>query len=652
MAEAGAVGFRAAFRNPALARLLSAFAAVNLAEWSFVTALSIYAFRRGGTLAVGFVGFRFVPGALSSALLAPLVDRRAGILAKISVARTVLLAGAAALVVVQAQLPLPLLLVALDALVAAAYRPAQSGLLPALARTPGELSGAAAGISMVKTLSQAIGALAGGVAVNFIAPGSAMAGAAAVMALAAGLNLGLSAAPRGYTQPLAALRSGIEAIPSVLGNRDAVPLLVASGLRTFVRGLWTALMVVVALRVFSLGSSGVGVFNAAAGVGAVVAFPLTATLIGRPRLGGPCALSFLVAGLSLGLVGVVPAAGVAIAAIAVWGLAMALADATSLSLLHRLLDADPLTRTIGVLESIKLGAEGLGSLLAPALVALLGTRPALVAAAVPLPLAIVVSTPRLRRADLAASGRSRLVALLHGAGPLRRLDMATLEGVAARALRLELEPGDVLIRENESGDSFYVIESGEIELSQSGYAIGCLGPGTGLGERALLRAAPRSASATARTRADVLAIDREAFLDAITGRAPDADVPAATLARVVADPTARPLADVLGDISVLAEVAPERIQRLADGAGLERFGPGATVIQEGEAATALYVVLSGRALASIGTRPIRELWPGDSFGEIAIMHGVPRTATVTAIEPLLACRVPADALLAAIDATG
>jgi CRP-like cAMP-binding protein len=411
-------------------------------------------------------------------------------------------------------------------------------------------------------------------------------------------------------------------------------------------------MVVVALRVFSLGSSGVGVFNAAAGVGALVAFPLTATLIGRPRLGAPCALSFLLAGLSLGLVGVVPAAWEAIAAIAVWGLAMALADATSLSLLHRLLDADPLTRTIGVLESIKLGAEGVGALLAPALVALLGTRPALVAAAVPLPLAIVYSTPRLRRADLAASGRSRLVALLHGAGQLRRLDMATLEGVAARAVPLELEPGDVLIRENESGDRFYVIESGEIELSQSGYAIGCLGPGTGLGERALLRAAPRSATATARTRADVLAIDREAFLDAVTGRAPDADVPAAALARVVADPTARPLADVLGDISVLAEVAPERIQRLADGAGLERFGPGATVIQEGEAATALYVVLSGRALASIGARPIRELWPGDSFGEIAIMHGVPRTATVTAIEPLLACRVAADALLAAIEATG
>ena len=63
-------------RNADLRLLLLGFAALTLSEWSYVTALSIRAFRVGGTLAVGLIGLRLLAGGLSSALISPLAAYR------------------------------------------------------------------------------------------------------------------------------------------------------------------------------------------------------------------------------------------------------------------------------------------------------------------------------------------------------------------------------------------------------------------------------------------------------------------------------------------------------------------------------------------------------------------------------------------------
>jgi CRP-like cAMP-binding protein len=641
----GGTRIGAVIRNRALFGLLSAFAALNLAEWSFVTALSIYAYRVDGALAVGFVGFRFVPGALSSALLAPLVDRRSRILTLTALTRVVLLGAAAAAVIAGVELALVLILVGLDAAVAAPYRPAQARLLPSLARTPGELTTAAAGVSMVKTLSQALGALAGGVAVAVVAPGTAMAGAAVVMIAAVMLTHPLDRAAGGAGEGLAGLRAGIRAIPRVLRHREASPLVLASGLRTFVRGLWTALLVLVALHVFRLGSSGVGVFNGAAGAGAAVALPITASLIGRPRLVWPCALAFVGAGAGLSLVGLLHLPALAVIVIGVWGVAMALADATSLSLLHRLLDASMLSRTVGVMESLKLGAEGMGALLAPGLVAVFGVRDSLIMAGLPLPLMIALTLPGLRRADNAAADRGRVVALLHGVSVLRGLDMAALEDVTARSRRLVFESGVDVIRQGDPGETFYVIEAGTVEVIIEGFRVARLGPGLGFGERALLRDTPRAATVRTLEPLSVYAIDRTDFLSAITGRpAEELESVDFDLSTVAAPPETRPLWEVLSDLSPFAGVARESLDQLAAVAQIKHWPPGTAVIREGDAADGFYVVLGGRAQATVGERIVGEMLAGDSFGEIAILHGIPRTATVTAVGPLTTCRLPAETL--------
>ena len=96
--------------------------------------------------------------------------------------------------------------------------------------------------------------------------------------------------------------------------------------------------------------------------------PITASQIGRARLALPCIASFVCAGFTVGLISAAPPLSVVAVLVCLWGGSMAIADATSLSLLHRLLPTQAFSRTVAVMESLKLVSEGVGALLAPALV--------------------------------------------------------------------------------------------------------------------------------------------------------------------------------------------------------------------------------------------------------------------------------------------
>lgn len=74
-----------------------------------------------------------------------------------------------------------------------------------------------------------------------------------------------------------------------------------------------------------------------------------------------------------------------------------------------------------------------------------------------------------------------------------------------------LESGEVLFREGDPGDVMFAVAEGEVELSLHGHVVEEVGPGGILGEMALIDAAPRSATAQARTAARVVRVDHERF---------------------------------------------------------------------------------------------------------------------------------------------
>jgi hypothetical protein len=113
---------------------------------------------------------------------------------------------------------------------------------------------------------------------------------------------------------------------------------------------------------------------------------------------------------------------------------------------------------------------------------------------------------------------------------------------------------------------------------------------------------------------------------------------------------------VLERLSIFAGAGRAALERLAAAAEEVDLPAGEVIVREGEPAQAIFVLVEGRvevtSRGEAGGAPValREMKPGTYFGEIGVLEGIPRTATVTAIEPCHCLRIEGDAFLAAITA--
>ena len=90
----------------------------------------------------------------------------------------------------------------------------------------------------------------------------------------------------------------------------------------------------------------------------------------------------------------------------------------------------------------------------------------------------------------------------------------------------------------------------------------------------------------------------------------------------------------LSRVELLAGLPGEQLSLLASRLEREEVEPGETIVREGEPGDRFYIVLSGMLNVSqegLGDR--RLLRPGDSFGEVSLAMGIPRTASVRAVTP-------------------
>ncbi len=78
------------------------------------------------------------------------------------------------------------------------------------------------------------------------------------------------------------------------------------------------------------------------------------------------------------------------------------------------------------------------------------------------------------------------------------------------------------------------------------------------------------------------------------------------------------------------------LETVADRASETTFEDGETLTREGEAGDTFYIIIEGRLEVSKQGTTVRELGPGDFLGEISLVDGGPRTATVTAVGPVQA----------------
>ena len=112
------------------------------------------------------------------------------------------------------------------------------------------------------------------------------------------------------------------------------------------------------------------------------------------------------------------------------------------------------------------------------------------------------------------------IALLRSLPLFAELPAPAIEGLAAALTPVHLAAGTVLIRQGDLGDAYYTIAAGELDARQDGQFLRRCGRGEGVGEIALLRDIPRTATVTAVGAATVYELNREPFLTAILGHSP------------------------------------------------------------------------------------------------------------------------------------
>lgn len=167
---------------------------------------------------------------------------------------------------------------------------------------------------------------------------------------------------------------------------------------------------------------------------------------------------------------------------------------------------------------------------APALMAMLGLHDALLVAGAILPFAALVGWSALHRADAAAVVPERQLTVLRGVPMFAALPLTTLEMIASRLAPVRFRPGESLMREGEAGDRFFVIEEGEVEVEVADRVVRRLGSGSAVGEIALLRRIPRTATVRAIRDTSAWALDGAVFAAAVTSR-PDSIAAEAIIAQ-------------------------------------------------------------------------------------------------------------------------
>jgi CRP-like cAMP-binding protein len=104
-------------------------------------------------------------------------------------------------------------------------------------------------------------------------------------------------------------------------------------------------------------------------------------------------------------------------------------------------------------------------------------------------------------------------------------------------------------------------------------------------------------------------------------------------------PLGRHDVDMLSGVPLFATLSRRDLRRLAEHADVVSFRPRETIVQAGRPGGTFYVVLEGEAKVVRGNRAIGSLTPGDFFGEISLLDGGPRTASVVAETPVTAIRI-------------
>ena len=510
----------AAIRNENVRRVQLAWGAAIATEWAHFVALGVFAYQQGGTSAVGIAGLvRLLPAAAVAPFAASLGDRfrRERFLLVMMLVGAIALAASAAAAFAENR-TLVFVFAGVMGLSSTLIRPTLQALLPSLVRTPDELIASNGATSTIESIGTLIGPLLAGVLVSLANVGLAfvlgavllLAGAALLARVRVESRIELASAPD-HESVGRVVTAGFRTVARTPGARLVVLLMVA---QSFVRGCLNVLIVVAAFRVLNGGAADVGYLTAAIGVGGLIGAIGAMTLGGR-RLAVPFGLSLVFWGVPITLIAPQPYFAATMILLAIVGAANSIEDVAGFTLLQRIIPNEMLTRVLGLIWGLAMGAVAIGSIAAPAVVTAIGPRSAFLVVGSILPVLMLVTYRRLVEIDraVAPSAERELIDRVPMFSPL---SLATKERVASSLIPISVSAGDVVIRAGDDGDRFYIVGDGELDIDAEGRH-STAREADYFGEIALLRNVPRTATVKATVDSHLYALQRDDFLAAVTG---------------------------------------------------------------------------------------------------------------------------------------
>lgn len=520
-------------RDPQLRRLQLGFLGFAIAEHGTWLAGIMYAFERGGIEEASIVAVVLLaPSLVVAPIAAFAADRFESryVLATGYTLQSVFMVLVAVLIAVDVG-SLPVYACAMFAATSVTLtRPAASVVLPNVTRTPADLTAANVVLGFVEYTGMFIGPALTGILVGVSGLAAPFAVCGGCTAVAAVLALGLQpvagvsdAAPEPVSaSPFRDTKDGLVALREHRGVRMLIGVL---GLGSLVIGAVDVLFVVTADHLSAGETDRAGLFGTAFGVGAVAGSAITVALVGRARL--TPAITVAVAAMGLSLVALASAGSAALAVVLFFALGSgeSVLRISAATLIQRVAPTDLVGRFFGVAEGLHMFSISIGSGAIGLLIGRTGYERGLIAAGVGVTALLLVSIARLFRVDRdAVVPDERVLEVILGDDIFGCLPAPTIERLAADVVRTRIPAGDAVVVEGRDGDQYFVIDVGTAAVTVGGVSQGELGPGAGFGELALLRDQPRAATVVATTDLELLAFERNLFLQAVTGHARSAGI--------------------------------------------------------------------------------------------------------------------------------
>jgi Cyclic nucleotide-binding domain/Major Facilitator Superfamily len=500
------------------------YAAFALSEHATWLAVLVYAMQNGGPREVGAVAvLQLVPGVLLAPFAAYAGDRFAPQRALAAGYAAQCVSMAATAVAMAAGAPVLAYAGAVCAATCITFtRPVVGSLLPTLTHAPRELIAANVVTGFIEQIGVFIGPLIAGVIMALATPGLVF--GVATLATGAAFLSALLLDPVETSARAPGLGAG-EIVSQVfagfatLRQEGRLRVLVWLGATAgIVRGIGDVIFVTFADARLGGGGGQSGLLAGAYGLGAISGAAAFAGLAHGTRLGR----QFVVSGLfaSIPLLGLAPVDRVvpALAGFAALGAGETMLGLTSSVTIQRQAPGAVLARVFGILEGLQMGAIALGSLAVTWLVASTSIGPAFATLAAVVLLMVLGGVARLRRhGDEVAPVDESVVTHLLADPVFAPLPAPTIERLARNVRTVTFGAGDVVVSQGDPADGYYVVVDGVLDVTIDGRSVRQLGPGLAFGEIALLREVPRTATVTATTPVELLAVARDDFIEAVTG---------------------------------------------------------------------------------------------------------------------------------------